>query len=122
MKVVDDKTSEHGLQRRKMSNGRLLHCCCICGVVAPWTDGWSTYCSIREIDDGLPIPKFCSEKCRLQGGVAARDVTPEMKQRAKDAEWRPPTLAYREATDREKYRDAMHSQRARLAATGTVEE
>lgn len=122
MQVVDDVASEHGPQRRKTSGGRLLHCCCICGVVALWTDGWSTYCSMREIEDEVPIPKFCSEPCRQRGGIAAREVTAEMKQRAKDAEWRAPTVKYREATGKEKYRDAMHHQRKRPAAQADGEE
>lgn len=29
--VVDTANSETDPQRRKASNGRLLHCCCICG-------------------------------------------------------------------------------------------
>jgi hypothetical protein len=76
-----------------------------------WGDNWTTYCSEKNIDDSLPIPKFCSRKCRKQGGPAARLITEEMKQRARDAEWREPETAYREATGREKYDAAAYQQR-----------
>jgi hypothetical protein len=117
MKVVDGERSERGRQRRKTADGRLLHCCCICGALAPWDASWTTYCSLREIDDELPIPKFCSEACRAVGGSVARNVTAEMKQRAKDAEWREPEIVWREATDREKYADAQSRQQF---ATGAL--
>jgi len=63
------------------------------------------------MDDGAAIPKFCSEECRAKGGPMARSVTKEMKDLARDAEFRPPTIAYREATDVEKYRAAQSEQR-----------
>lgn len=108
--VVDWEKSERGQQRRRDARGRLLHCCCICGRMDTWRDGWSTYCSEADIDDSVPIPKFCSRPCRDQGGVAARAVTEAMKQTARDAEWREPKHAYREQTDREKYNEAAHRQ------------
>lgn len=106
MLVPDLERSEPGPQRLKADNGRLLHCCCICGELSTWGACWSSYCSIKEQDDGSPIPKFCSETCRRQGGPIAENVTDEMKRRAKDAEWREPKTAYREATDKEKYTHA----------------
>lgn len=111
MLVVDWERSEHGSQRRKTAGGRLLHCCCICGVLAPWGDDWSTYCSVKDLDDCAPIPKFCSTDCRARGGSAAVNVTDEMKQKAKDSEWRSPEAAYRGATGREKYNAAASEQR-----------
>ena len=110
MLVIDTKRSERGWQRRKTATGRLLHCCCICGRLAEWNSNWSTYCSLKEIDDGAPIPKFCSLDCRERGGSEAVNVTGEMRQKAKDAEWREPEVVYRQATDREKYCEAAFQQ------------
>jgi len=109
--VVDSERSEISQQRRRNAAGRTLHCCCICGKLDTWGDGWSTYCSYRDMDDATPIPKFCSEGCRYKGGPAADAVTDEMKRRANDAEWRDPNIVYRPQTDREKYFDAAHAQR-----------
>ena len=113
MKVRDYERSEVGEQRRRTASGRLLHCCCICQRLDVWSGGWSTFCSIKDLDDGAPIPKFCSEKCRAKGGPEAQDVTLEMRTIAAAAEWRPPTIAYREATEAEKYRAASTAQRGR---------
>jgi hypothetical protein len=111
MQVIDSEKSEKGPQRRKTADGRLMHCCCICGKLAPWGEGWSTFCSELELDNSTPIPKFCSEACRQKGGKDAQSVTLDMKKRAKDAEWREPRLAYREATQHEKYAQALYSQK-----------
>jgi hypothetical protein len=116
MKVYDDKLSEHGPQRRK-EGARLLHCCCICNSVAVWGATWSVYCSEKDLDDGAPVPKFCSERCREIGGPKASNVTEEMKRAAKAAEWREPIAAFRDATDREKFRHAVDQQRHRRPLT-----
>jgi hypothetical protein len=79
--------ARHGGQRRRTCGGRLLHRCCICGQLDVWGENWSAYYSIKELDDGVPIPKFCSHECRQAGGPAARNVTEKMKQMAKNAEW-----------------------------------
>jgi hypothetical protein len=110
MKVIDSKRSEYGPQRRKTHSGRLLHCCCICGRVDTWGETWACYSSLKEEDDGEPIPKFCSAKCRQQGGEKAERVTAEMTATAQAAEFREPTIVYREATDHEKYAEARHRQ------------
>ena len=110
MRVVDWDKSEKGPQRRRTNDGRLLHCCCICGKLEPWSNRWTTYCSWRELDDEEAIPKFCSFPCREQAGPEATGVTPEMKRKAKELEWREPELVWREATDREKYDEAAHNQ------------
>jgi hypothetical protein len=124
MLVVDWDRSEHCPQRRKANNGRLLHCCCICGRLDTWGDTWSCFCSEKELDDEAPIPKFCSRKCQKLGGPDASNVTTEMKREAKDAEWREPHIAYREATDREKYHKAASRQAIRSpgAALGPPQE
>jgi len=109
--VVDSERSETHQQRRRNAAGRPLHCCCICGNLDVWRDGWSTYCSEADIDDSVPIPKFCSSTCREKGGPKAHNVTETMKIVARDAEWRPPNVVYREQTDREKYLDAAYKQR-----------
>lgn len=113
MQVPDWNASERGKQRRKNANGRLLHCCCICGKLEPWNRQWVYYGSIEEEENGVPLPKFCSAACSRLGGEDASAVTMEMRQAARDAEWREPTIVYREATDREKYQIAAQEQRAR---------
>jgi hypothetical protein len=113
MKVVDYDKSERGRQRRKADDGRLLHCCCICLKVAVWGPFWSWYGSIKEAEDGITTAKFCSAECAAKAGPRSCNVTAEMKRAARDAEWRPPTVVWREATDREKYREAMARQRPR---------
>ena len=110
MKVVDWERTERGSQRKR-ENGKLLHCCCICGRLETWGDSWTAYYSMRELDDAVPIPKFCSEKCEKPGGIAAANVTQEMKRKAKNAEWRDPIVFYREATSREKYDAALRTQK-----------
>jgi hypothetical protein len=110
MMVPDWDKSERGRQRR-MSNGRLLHCCCICGHLDVWSGGWSYFGSLKELDEGTPVPKFCSEECRSRGGIHAGRVTTKMKEKAKAAEWRDPTIAYRPATEREKYAAALRRQK-----------
>ena len=111
MLVVDWEKSERDPQRRKTASGRLLHCCCICGALEPWGDTWSTYCSFKDMDDGASIPKFCSNNCRQQAGAAARNVTAEMKERARASELREPKIVYREQTAAEKYADARSEQK-----------
>jgi hypothetical protein len=115
MLVIDSERSEYGPQRRKDASGRRLHCCCICGRLDRWGDGWSCYCSIKDLEDGVPIPKFCSLKCRNRGGPDAANVTEEMKRVAKAAEWREPKIAYREASDIQKYTAAAAEQQRRTA-------
>jgi hypothetical protein len=111
-RVVDWDRSERGPQRRKTTSGRLLHCCCICGALETWNPHrWSTYCSLKELDDGIPIAKFCSQTCRAKGGHNAESVTDAMKMKAREAEWREPALAYREQTSTEKYWDAAMAQK-----------
>lgn len=113
MLVVDYERSEHGPQRRKTSSGRLLHCCCVCGAIETWGSTWSTYCSMKEMDDCVAVPKFCSAKCISIGGPKAQNITEAMKTVARDKEWREPELAYREETDREKYNRIADEQRRR---------
>lgn len=110
MLVVDLEKSEYGRQRRRSMSGRLIHCCCICGTTDVWSRNWSVWCSIKELDDEAPVSKFCSAACRDKGGPNARNITEEMKRKAKDAEWREPKIVYREANEREKYRAAISAQ------------
>lgn len=114
VREIDEAKSERGPQRRKAGNS-LLHCCCICHTVAPWGDGWSTYCSEADIDDCVAIPKFCSRVCREKGGPQARNVTETMKEAARALEWREPRIVYRERemTDREKWQEAVRRQKLR---------
>lgn len=114
IREIDSTKTEIGPQRRKMGN-RLLHACCICHTVAPWGEGWSTYCSEADIDDGVAIPKFCSRLCAEKGGPEARNVTKAMKEAARELEWREPRVVWRERemTDREKWQEAVRRQRPR---------
>lgn len=109
--VVDYKNSEVGEQRRRDRHGRLLHSCCICGKLDRWGKSWSFYGSLKDEDDCVALPKFCSKACQSKGGARAELVTDDMKKRARDAEWRGPKLAYREATQAERYRMAVERQR-----------
>lgn len=109
--VIDWEKTERGPQRRKTKDGRLLHCCCICGRIEPWNAAWTTYCSMKELDEVAPIPKFCGIDCQDRGGPDAVNVSDEMKRKAKDTEWREPEVVYREATSHEKYNAAAAAQR-----------
>lgn len=44
-----------------------LHTCCICGRASPWSDEWSWFGRWQDIDDDLPVKKFCSAPCRAAG-------------------------------------------------------
>lgn len=81
---------EIGPQRRVATDGRLLHCCCMCGKLDTWGETWCHYSSIKQVDDGEPIPKFCSDKCKQRGGTNAGRVSAAMRQAARDKEFRPP--------------------------------
>jgi len=97
---------ELGPQRRKTIEGRLLHCCCVCLKLEVWGRNWSTFCSVRELDDEVPIPKFCSSVCREEGGDRCINITDDMKRAAKDKEWRDPKPYYSPRT----YLDALGDQ------------
>lgn len=112
MLVIDYINSETGPQRRTTHSCRSLHCCCICGMVAPWgRTSWSWYGSIKDEDDGFPLAKFCSPACAIKAGDKAVKVSDEMKEKARAAELREPHIVYREATEAEKYRAAEFQQR-----------
>ena len=111
MKVMDLDRSERGPQRRRTSDGRLLHCCCICGTLAPWSNSWVGFYSWQEVDDGKPLAKFCLTECRQNGGINAANVTESMKHRARAAELREPEIVWREPTEAEKYQQAVRRQR-----------
>lgn len=121
IRETDHQKSEIGPQRRKMGS-RLLHCCCICGTLAPWGETWSTYCSLADQEDCIAIPKFCSRFCREKGGEDAQLVTDEMKKAAQAREWRDPIVVYRERemTEREKWQEAVRKQKRKF--NGRVEE
>lgn len=110
MLVVDWKKSDKG-RRRKRAGSSLLHCCCICGRLDVWGDSWCGFYSLKQLDDGDAIPKFCSQRCAKKAGKRAENVTEEMLAKASAAEWREQMLVYREATDREKYTKALYKQK-----------
>lgn len=74
----------HGERRRQRVTQRLLHCCCVCNNLAPWSNAWSWFGSYAEVDCGAPIMKFCSVACKKQ----RKAVTPEMAQEAREREYR----------------------------------
>ena len=110
MLIIDGEKSEKGPQRRRANDGRPLHCCCVCGNLSTWGKDWSCYASYKDMDDGVPYPKFCSDACRDSGGVTAERISEDMARKAKNAEWREPAIVYREATQREKYAAAQYEQ------------
>lgn len=114
VREIDEEKSERGQQRRKAGT-LLLHCCCICKTVSLWGAGWSTYCSEKDLDDEIAVPKFCSRLCAEKGGPEARNVTKEMKEAARALEWREPRIVYRERemSEREKWQDAVRRQKIR---------
>lgn len=113
MQVLDTEHSERGEQRRKDNAGRLIHCCCICGLDAIWSGSWSYYGSLKQLDDGEVLPKFCSDACRFMGGKNACKVTDDMKALARAKEWREPKQVYRPANEAEKFRAALDRQKHR---------
>lgn len=62
-----------------------LHCCCVCGQLASWTGKWEWFGSYQELDDSVPVQKFCSEKCKKH----QKAVTVEMCEEAFAAEYQP---------------------------------
>ncbi len=48
----------------KPEDGRRLHTCSMCGRTDTWGDTWEWYGSMREWDDGKPLIKVCSVKCK----------------------------------------------------------
>ena len=71
--------------RRQTTDGLLLHCCVVCGILERWSDSWIWYGSYQEEDDGVPVQKFCSEKCKAN----QRAVTIEMSVEAREKEHLP---------------------------------
>ena len=61
-------------RRKRTPDGRAIHCCSTCGHRAPWDENWEWYGSYKDIDEGTPVAKFCSEKCKKM----QRALTPEM--------------------------------------------
>lgn len=43
-----------------------VHTCAICGTQGEWKKPWTWYGSYKELDDGKPILKFCSDVCAKQ--------------------------------------------------------
>jgi len=110
MLVRDWNKGERGPQRLKDENGRRLHCCCVCNKVEQWSDTWSWYGSSKQEEDCEPLPKFCSDTCRISGGLKSKNVTYAQRVIAKAKEWREPVPAWREATEKEKYEAAVARQ------------
>ena len=47
----------------KDKGGRRIWKCNQCGLEAPWNKDWVWYGSIRELDDCVDVPTFCSRSC-----------------------------------------------------------
>lgn len=45
---------------------RRIHVCTVCEYRGIWTDAWQWFGSLRDEDEGGPIVKVCSEKCRRE--------------------------------------------------------
>lgn len=49
------------------------HTCSVCAQVAAWGPTWQWFGSHKDLDDGRPILKICSEAChdqlKAQGGA-----------------------------------------------------
>lgn len=54
--------------REVTAPGRVSHTCSICGKIEPWSESWSWFGSYKELEDGKPILKFCSDVCK-QGAI-----------------------------------------------------
>jgi hypothetical protein len=42
------------------------HTCNVCQACGPWDSGWQHYGSILIEEEGLPLLKTCSDKCRAR--------------------------------------------------------
>lgn len=66
--VVDDTELKRlrGLKRPGFvsSEPARLHICSVCQTRGPWTESWGWYGSWKDIDEGRPVKKFCSDECR----------------------------------------------------------
>lgn len=49
-------------ERLDAANG-LLHVIAGCGRREHWNENWMWYGSYRDLEDGKPVEKFCSEEC-----------------------------------------------------------
>lgn len=43
-----------------------IHTCSICRRKDTWGPTWSWFGSIKEEEDGKPVPKFCSDECKAR--------------------------------------------------------
>lgn len=57
------------------ARGERYHTCSVCRKMGKWTASWSWYGSYKDLDDGKPIIKVCSEKCRKAAGIIGAGVT-----------------------------------------------
>lgn len=56
-------------RRRHRVTKRPLHACGTCGFLDVWGKDWRWYGSYRDIDDGEPVAKFCSDACQKRGEI-----------------------------------------------------
>lgn len=52
-----------------------VHCCSVCGTVGLWGPSWQWFGSYKDLDEGKPIVKVCSEACKKKApwGRLARE-------------------------------------------------
>jgi len=43
-----------------------LHTCSVCGTEGPWGPEWQWFGSLADIEDGRPVVKVCSKKCKTR--------------------------------------------------------
>ena len=60
------------------------HTCTVCRVVGPWGPSWQWYGSYRDLDEGRPVAKICSDACRrsLRGKGGAKALQRDLRQEA----------------------------------------
>lgn len=67
--------------RRRTPTGKALHCCVVCNKLSPWGDKWAWYGSLKEEDDGTPIQKFCSNKCKKNQSAVTLEMCAEAREK-----------------------------------------
>jgi hypothetical protein len=44
----------------------MTHECSVCHTTDAWCGSWQWFGSYKDLDDGLPVVRTCSDKCRAQ--------------------------------------------------------
>lgn len=57
-----------------MSEAKRMHTCCVCGKTSEWNLSWSWFGSEKELEDGKPVFKVCSDRCKRNAGENCENV------------------------------------------------